>query len=296
MATPSTSAASTGPPSASGPSTANEREQKALESAVESMAAKANEAKNSIVGLIGKIEHDPSLNWPKFLDSYTNVTSQLNTLLKIVKVLLLVFLSLDSPCIVIFVRVHPVRILFQNERTPMLKKYICLPLTLSQDRDEDLLRLTEGRVATFGHDLVPDYLRTKPDPEVEQKHASFEARAGNVVTDSATKQLTAMEKIVNAALKTIAREREEIESKTGLRTEYEKSCNAEDSIGLVAAVTYGRGLRSQQGPPPLGPPPPQGVGGPPQMRGMNPMASQPKAPSSIKTNIKAGAQVHPYNR
>jgi len=70
----------------------------------------------------------------------------------------------------------------------------------------------------------------------------------------------------------------------------------------VAAVSMGRGLR-EQAPPPMrmpmvgpggirGPGPPGGVmGGPP------PPGSMPqKAPSAIKTNIKAGAQVHPYAR
>jgi mediator of RNA polymerase II transcription subunit 8 len=34
------------------------------------------------------------------------------------------------------------------EKTPQLKKYICLPLLLSPDRDEELLKLTEHRYHT----------------------------------------------------------------------------------------------------------------------------------------------------
>lgn len=33
----------------------------------------------------------------------------------------------------------------KHEKTPPLKKYITLPLLLSPDRDEDLLKLTEHR-------------------------------------------------------------------------------------------------------------------------------------------------------
>ena len=71
-----------------------------------------------------------------------------------------------------------------------MKKWICLPLALAADRDDELGRLTEGRVAAFAHDLVPDYLRTKPDPEVESKHAQYESRAGAINADTAQKQLT----------------------------------------------------------------------------------------------------------
>jgi hypothetical protein len=36
------------------------------------------------------------------------------------------------------------------EKTPQLKKYICLPLLLSPDRDEELLKLTEHRCSLKG--------------------------------------------------------------------------------------------------------------------------------------------------
>jgi len=35
------------------------------------------------------------------------------------------------------------------EKTPQLKKYICLPLLLSPDRDEELLKLTEHRYSRY---------------------------------------------------------------------------------------------------------------------------------------------------
>ena len=38
-------------------------------------------------------------------------------------------------------------------------------------RDEELVKITEHRVATFSHDLIPDYLRTRPDPELENRWA-----------------------------------------------------------------------------------------------------------------------------
>ena len=44
----------------------------------------------------------------------------------------------------------------------------------------ELKQATEGRVVAFSHDITPDMLRTKPDPDVEQRQNQFEQRASQV--------------------------------------------------------------------------------------------------------------------
>jgi hypothetical protein len=44
------------------------------------------------------------------------------------------------------------------------------------------------RVSTFSHDLIPNYLRTRPDPELELRHSSLEMRANSTALDQHTKQ------------------------------------------------------------------------------------------------------------
>lgn len=125
---------------------------------------------------------DLSLYWPgcfesrpSVLDNFALLSGQLNTINKVLK----------------------------NEKTPSYRSQVIIPLLLSPDRDEELLvsvftdslwwwhrnwvfkvrafllwqRLTEQRVPVFSHEIVPDHLRTKPDPEVEEqeKHLSAEA-------------------------------------------------------------------------------------------------------------------------
>lgn len=67
----------------------------------------------------------------------------------------------------------------------MLRNLTVLPLMLSPERDEQLAQVTEGRVTTFAHDLVPDYLRTKLEPLAEQKMMQLEHKAQNLQYDNA---------------------------------------------------------------------------------------------------------------
>ena len=175
-----------------------------------------------------------------------------------------------------------------------LKKYITLPLLLSPDRDEELLKITEHRVQTFSHDLIPDYLRTRPDPDIESRYQQFEARANAVPPDQQNKHLSVMDKITKDTLKLISRNREEMDASSAVKNEMEKTHSQEDTNALLAAINHGKGLKSSSGPGPS-----------PMVNRNSPVPGGPsvsmgqqvnKAPSTIKTNIKAASQVHPYQR
>lgn len=56
---------------------------------------------------------------------------------------------------------------------------------LSPERDEQLAQLTEHRVTTFAHDLVPDYLRTKLEPTAESKMIHLEHKASTLTFENA---------------------------------------------------------------------------------------------------------------
>ena len=46
-------------------------------------------------------------------------------------------------------------------------------------------KLTEGRVVMFNHEVVPDYLRTKPEPEVEEKTQQLTNKASQITQELA---------------------------------------------------------------------------------------------------------------
>lgn len=70
--------------------------------------------------------------------------------------------------------------LLRSDKVPLFKGLTVLPLSLNPEPDQTLTTMTEGRLGCFNHEVVPDYLRTKPVPEVEAKHVAVEMRANQV--------------------------------------------------------------------------------------------------------------------
>nr|CAD7423775.1 unnamed protein product [Timema monikensis] len=259
-----------------------QREEKQLDSALEAVISQVNTLKNSIASLLVKLEQQyETLSWPNVLSSFAMMSSDLTNLSK----------------------------LMSHDKVPPLRNLTLLPLELSPNRDDELLKLTEHRVHTFSHDLVPDYLRTKPEPEVESKMMQMEHKAANLAYETAQKQVAAYMKVVGHVWDIVSKAREEWESE-GSRAAQVSTSTLTDTNTLVAAISMGKGLKVQQpvtagpqgmmvapvGRPGAGGPQQQGVGGPMNPNQPGQMGPMGKAPSAIKTNIKAATQIHPYNR
>ncbi len=97
-------------------------------------------------------------------------------------------------------------------------------------------------------------------------------------------------------LRKINVERDEMESRLGARNEIERTSSPDETMELMSAVTYGYNLSRQTSSMPS--PSPQNVANNVSARGgpQTGPAQPAKAISSIKTNIKAATQVHPYQR
>ncbi|XP_025062690.1 mediator of RNA polymerase II transcription subunit 8 [Alligator sinensis] len=179
------------------------------------------------------------------------------------------------------------------------------------------MRQTEGRVPVFSHEVVPDHLRTKPDPEVEEQEKQLITDAARISPDVAQKQIQSLNKMCSNLLEKISKEERESES-GGLR-QNKQTFNPTDTNALVAAVAFGKGLSNRRPPGSGGPVQSGQPGTGPIIAGASGMqqvqisgastpeqpmlagvqmsqASQPgKMPSGIKTNIKS-ASMHPYQR
>lgn len=119
-----------------------QREDKQLELVLENFHNKLNEFKGQIYALVFKLEHErDNVSWTTVLDTFAVFSTQYTAIMK--------YLS--------------------YEKLPQLRNYSVLPLMLNPERDDDLVRITENRVPALSHDIVPDFLRTKTEPEVEHK-------------------------------------------------------------------------------------------------------------------------------
>ncbi|WAR23168.1 MED8-like protein, partial [Mya arenaria] len=124
--------------------------------ALDNLIQRVTELKNSVGALIFKLEHEyETLKWPSVLDNYSLLSSQLQSLGKLLK----------------------------GDKMPQLKNKILLPIFISPEPDESLAKLTENRVMMFNHEVAPSFLRTKPPPDVEEKTGLLTGKAQQLPQD-----------------------------------------------------------------------------------------------------------------
>uniref|UniRef100_A0A2M4AVN8 Mediator of RNA polymerase II transcription subunit 8 n=1 Tax=Anopheles triannulatus TaxID=58253 RepID=A0A2M4AVN8_9DIPT len=245
-----------------------QREEKQFEMLLEAVLNRLNDLIHAIGGMIHRLETEyETLNWPTFLDNYALISGHVTGLMKILS----------------------------SEIGTPLRNLTVLPLMLTQERDEALSQLTDGRVAMFSHDLAPDYLRTKPDPGAETRLATHETKANNLTNEAAIKQVAQYNKVISHVWDILNKAKEDWENESSTRPGIQQTSSMADTQALVAAVGLGNGLTVPVVPN-------AGVMIPPAIRQGSPMGTIPpvgaapmgKIPSGIKTNIKAANQVHPY--
>lgn len=232
---------------------------------LENMAQRVSDIKNSLETMVHKLERESHLaDWPSYLDSYSVISAQIYTLLK----------------------------LLRNEKTPILRNYQTLPLQLSAEPDDQLLKATDGRVPSFSHDFVPNALRTKPDPENEAKQTALENRMGQMNSDTAMKQINNHNKVVKNVIDLLGQAKENWDSDAMSRTSQPQTSSINETNQLVVALGTGRGIKGAPGGRTAQP------GPSPTLPTQQPQQMSPagKAPSGIKTNIKSAGQMHPYGR
>lgn len=239
---------------------------------MDSLISRVAHLKSALHGFIYKLENEfERLEWPSVLDNFALVSGQLNTINK----------------------------LLRNEKTPSFRNQVIIPLELSPDRDDELAKLTEQRVPVFSHEIVPDHLRTKPDPEVEEQEKQLNTEAARIGPEVAQKQIQTLNKLCSNLLEKLNNPRDDRDPESAAMRQTKASFNPGDTIALVGAVAFGKGLSKCRAPGPVGAGPLMSggptlqqvtIGGPPGQPGG-------KIPSSIKTNIKsASGSMHPYNR
>lgn len=197
-----------------------DREEKALEQTLDVLIGKLNDCKSSLGSLIGRLEDDGQsmepVTWSSALDSFALISSQINLVLR--------YLKQDS--------------------VPNLRNRVLFPIYLNPERDEELAQVTEGRVQSVNHDMVPNYLRTCPEPEIESKEQVLLLRASSMTPDQGVKSISTTNSVVDKVSELVRRWKEEMESETGSgRIVYPPTHKAQDTQMIIAAICNGVGFR-----------------------------------------------------
>lgn len=190
-------------------------DEKIIETSLETLIGRITDIKVSLQNFLLKLEHEP-LAWPQVLDNYALLSGQINTLNK----------------------------LLNNERMPVLRDLCILPILVSQDNDSELATFSENRIVQFNHEVVPDALRTKYEPDVEREEQQLTLTANSLGADEGQSQVSTLNDLISTVLDLVqsARDEWEVESaveQSGLLP------SANDSNILIAAITHGSGLKKR---------------------------------------------------
>jgi len=258
------------------------KEQKQLDASIDMTIQRLTDVKNALQAFLFKLENE-ALTWTSFNDSFALVSSHLTILNKSLK----------------------------SDKTAPFRAYGLLPLVLCQDLDTELQRVTEGRVPTFNHEVVPHHLRTKPEPEVETKEEQLTRRIINTSLEVCTKHMGSFKRFIENILDTVTNIAASMDNHMNERQMGALPTHSTlETQQLMAAMTTGKGIKSLRGPG-SGASTPSGHQGSPLPSSSSPTPSMMtssaassgggsatlsnKMTSSVKTNLKAASN-HPYSR
>jgi mediator of RNA polymerase II transcription subunit 8 len=121
-------------------------------------------------------------------------------------------------------------------------------------------------------------------------------KANNITADNLMKQINLLNKLSNQIQETLRSSKDTLDGEFNQKGVSSQMSSQNDTNNLISAIVFGKNLKPNQS---------MNTSSvnqqqmsdqrsslPPVISGMAPT----KAPSSIKTNIKAAANLHPYNR
>jgi uncharacterized phage infection (PIP) family protein YhgE len=187
---------------------------------------KVRDLKQSLANFFTEYEHgQPS--WPTILDQMNVLSSQITTLRTSIRHIL-----------------------------PLLRTNSIIPMCLSPENDPVVEQLTERRLSIFNHDFMPQLLRTKNLPEIEERerllntNSSTNNNNNNQNTFSRSiptpNEIHSRVQELNALLNNISdsfRHTKEITDKSDKQFDLQRFTHPGDTKRLLDAMNYGIGLK-----------------------------------------------------
>ena len=185
---------------------------------------KVRDLKQTLANFFAAYEHgQPS--WPTILDQMNVLSSQITNLRQSVRLIL-----------------------------PLLRSNAIIPMCLSPENDPNVEQLTERRLSIFNHDYMPQLLRTKNLPEIEERERLLNSNSSATNNPNAfNRSMPAPSEIharvveLNALLTGISdvfRQTKDTTDRTDKQFDSPLFSNPADPKRLLDAMNTGMGLRA----------------------------------------------------
>uniref|UniRef100_A0A914UQ14 Mediator of RNA polymerase II transcription subunit 8 n=1 Tax=Plectus sambesii TaxID=2011161 RepID=A0A914UQ14_9BILA len=232
----------------------SERGDGVVSQAILHLEQKATDIKQTIQQLLYMLDFQDKVRWPEMLDKFATLANDMTQLQNTLRRSGLPTVGKDDYGI-------------------LLKSHLVVPSRLSLDIDPALQQTTEGRVASWNHDVLPEYLRTKPDTEIENDEKAILNEKTQKQFETCQKQIQTLNKHIDSLIGQLT----ESSRQSSEKNQETKTYNDMDTRQLVKAIMNGEQLRPNQSQP------------------MQPSGGGKAIPPSRQTT-KAAAASNPYQR
>jgi len=185
---------------------------------------KVRDLKQSLANFFFAEYENGQPSWPTILDQMNVLSSQITTLRTAIRNIL-----------------------------PILRTNSIIPMCLSPENDPNVEQLTERRLSIFNHDFMPQLLRTKNLPEIEERERLLNTNSStnpnnNTLSRSIPNPNEVHQRVqeLNSLLNFISdqfRHTKEITDKTDKQFDLQRFTNQIETKRLLDAMNYGIGLK-----------------------------------------------------
>ncbi|KAK0411209.1 hypothetical protein QR680_005541 [Steinernema hermaphroditum] len=151
-----------------------QRDPEKVSQAVHNIDKKIEELRGTAEHLLQLLDQNDKLRWQDMLDKFSSLASGMNQVQTMIK----------KSALTAGIEDHGA----------FLRQHLVVPQKLVPDIDPQLVAMTQNRVQVWNHDTLPDYLRTKLNPEVEQDENSIDSTKS---ADQIGRQITTMNKHID---------------------------------------------------------------------------------------------------
>ncbi|TKR86472.1 hypothetical protein L596_011060 [Steinernema carpocapsae] len=197
-----------------------QRDPEKISQAIHNIDKKIEELRSTAEQLLQLLDHNEKVKWQDMLDKFSSLAGGMNQVQTMIKKSALTA--------------------GHDDYGAFLRQHVVVPQKLNPDLDQDLVVMTQGRVHVWNHDTLPDYMRTKLNPEVEADENSIDSTKS---ADQIGRQINQMTKHIDLILNTMTEHSRQADE----RFQAKQTFNAAETSKLVRGIMNGENLKPPRG-------------------------------------------------